>query len=187
MGYYFVRVAGKTGHNNPSDKLAYVPSEPPNYPKRDFNYCGYCLRNDFVRIGWPGVGDLTKGNKQGALDTLYSLDTLKPHIRKYLLDFSHITLGSTILMPDKDKPGDLYIGQVNKPYSYFHNVPIAPYECAHRLGVAWVKSSNGVPVTYKANDLGINIVGGWWLRAFYTITDEKLIESIEKSRKRVTS
>jgi hypothetical protein len=135
-----------------------------------------------IRIGWPGIGDLKAGNKFGSLDTLYSLETVKPHIKNYLLDFSHIPLGSVILMPNKAIPGNIYMGVVNKPYWYFHDVPHAPYECAHRLGVTWDKNPDGKPVIYHANKLGINIVGGWWLKAFYTITDSVITETIDKAR-----
>jgi len=139
MPYYFVRVAGKTGHNNPNKPVAYVPKEPPAYPMTYYNYYEYCLRNQFIRIGWPDVGDLLKGGRVGALANLYTLESVKPHIKNYLLDFSHIPLESIVLMPNKDIPGNLYIGKVSGPYHYFHDVPRAPYECAHRLKVNWDK------------------------------------------------
>lgn len=109
MSYYFVRVNGNTGHNNPSELDAYVKNEPPKFPKNYFNYYEYCLNNNFIRIGWPDVGDIVKGNRIGALANLYSLESVKSHIKKYLLDFSTISLQSIILMPDKDVPGDLIL------------------------------------------------------------------------------
>ena len=182
MSYYFVRVNGNTGHNNPSELDAYVKNEPPKFPKNYFNYYEYCLNNNFIRIGWPDVGDIVKGNRIGALANLYSLESVKPHIKKYLLDFSTISLQSIILMPDKDVPGDLYIGEVTGPYSYYHEVPKAPYECAHRLEVSWDKDTAGDPKRYSASDLNIGIVGGWWLRAFYEIKDTKITDAINKAR-----
>lgn len=182
MSYYFIRVAGKTGHNNPNEPEAYVHNEPPKYPKTYYNYYEYCLKNDFIRIGWPDVGDLTKGGRSGALANFYSLESVKPHIKKYLLDFSHIPLKSVVLMPNKDIPGNLYIGEVVGPYQYYHDIPRAPYECAHRLGVMWDKESNGKPKIYHASDLNIGIVGGWWLRAFHEISDAKITDAIDEAR-----
>lgn len=182
MSYYFVRVAGKTGHNNPNEPDLYIPDEPPKYPKTVFNYYDYCLRNNFVRIGWPNVGDLIKGNGSGSLSNGYTLDSIKPHIRKYLLDFSHIPLKSVILMPNKDVPGNIYMGEVYKQYEYYHDTPKAPYECAHRLGVSWDRDSNDNPVIYHASDLGIGIIGGWWLRAFHILTDSIITDKIDAAR-----
>jgi len=182
MSYYFVRVAGKTGHNNPNIPEAYVPNEPPTYPKTYFNYYKYCLKYGFIRIGWPDVGDLTKGGRSGALANYYSLETVKPHIQKYLLGFLHIPLKSKVLMPNKDIPGDLYIGEITAPYQYYHDIPRAPYECAHRLGVEWDKGRSGKPKLYHAADLNFPIIGGWWLRAFHEITDDKITDAIDKVR-----
>jgi len=182
MSYYFVRVAGKTGHNNPNEPDAYVQNEPPTYPKAYYNYYEYCLKNGVIRIGWPDVGDLTKGGRIGALAHTYSLESIKPHIKRYLLDFSHIPLKSIVLMPNKDIPGNLYIGEVCGPYRYYHDVPRVPYECAHRLDVKWDKDTNGYPRLYHADDLNIGIVGGWWLRAFHEITDSKITDAIDKAR-----
>jgi hypothetical protein len=182
MSYYFVRVAGLTGHNNPNDASSFVENEPPAFPDKKYNYYEYCLKNNFVRIGWPDVGDLKKGGKSGALAQAYSLDTLKPHIQKYLLDFSHISLGDIILMPDKGTPGHLYIGEVVGPYEYYHDIPRAPYECAHRLAVNWDKDDSGGPRLYLASNLKIGIVGGWWLRAFHEIKASEMIKEIDCAR-----
>ena len=182
MSYYFIRVAGKTGHNNPDDPETYISKEPPEYPKTSFNYYKYCLENNFVRIGWPDVGNLKKGDKIGALSNGYSLESLKPHIKKYLLDFSHIPLKSTILMPNKDIPGNLYVGEVIGSYEYFYDIPEAPYECAHRLAVNWDKDSSGAPKLYNAADMNIGIIGGWWLRAFYEISNSTITNEIDKAR-----
>ncbi len=182
MSYYFIRVAGETGHNNPGVPEAYVQNEPPEYPKTYYNYYDYCLRNEFIRIGWPDVGDLKNGNRLGALSNFYSLESVKSHIRNYLLDFSHISLKSIVLMPNKDIPGDLYIGEVISSYEFYHDVPKAAYECAHRLGVKWDKGVNGKPRLYRASDLHIGIIGGWWLRAFHEITKQEIRDAIDKAR-----
>jgi len=148
-----------------------------------YNYYDYCLRNGFIRIGWPDVGDLIKGNRSGALSNFYSLESVKTHIKNYLLDFSHTPLKSIVLMPNKDIPGNLYIGEVESSYEYYHDVPKAPYECAHRLGVKWDKDINGNPKLYHASDLNIGIIGGWWLRAFHKITNQNIIDAIDRTRR----
>jgi hypothetical protein len=182
MLYYFIRVAGTTSHNNPKRQDAYVHNEPPKYPKTYFNYYEYCLKNNFIRIGWPDVGDLTKEGRLGALANLYSIESVKPHIKKYLINFSRIPLKSVVLMPNKDIPGNLYVGEVSESYKYYHDVPRAPYECAHQLGIRWDKDINGNPRLYHASDLNICIVGGWWLRAFYEIREFQITDAIDKAR-----
>ncbi len=190
MRYFFIRVNGDTEHNNRKNCKAYVPDEPPEYPKTYYNYYEYCLKDGFIRIGWPDVGDLTSGEKKGALAESYSLESVKPLPKKYLLSFSDIPLKSIVLMPNKDIPGNLYIGEVSNPYRYYHDVPRAPYECAHRLGVNWDRDNHGGPRLYDATDLNIVITvkwRWWWRRAFHEITDDKItdvriIDSINKAR-----
>jgi hypothetical protein len=166
--YYFLRVNGDTGHNNRNDTACFVPGEPPAFPNTYFNYLDFCLKKDIVRIGWPDSGDLTASvSKTGALATCYDLDTVPSHVRAYLLSFRVIALRSIILVPDKDHPGDIYICAVTGGYHYFHNVPTAPYECAHRLKVVWDKDISGHPTRYSASQLGIGIQGGFWRKAFH--------------------
>jgi hypothetical protein len=181
MPYYFVRVAGETSHNNPQEHSSFVAGEPPTYPKKYFNHYARCLADGFIRIGWPDTGDLLKGGKNSALTDAYTLETLKPHIQKYLFQFSNMPLGSIVLMPNKDNPGELYIGEVNAPYRYYHDVPNDPYECSHRVGVSWNKDESGMPKAYLASSLGIGIMGGWWLRAFHEIKDKKTISAIDQA------
>jgi hypothetical protein len=182
MKYYFVRANGDTGHNNPNAPEAYVPGEKPVFPETSFNYYSYCLRNNFVRIGWPGAGDIKAGNRHGALDSLYASKPLNSMHMGYLTEFACIDLGSIILMPNKDKPGDLYIGEVNSPYYYHHDIPKAPYECAHRLGVKWDTDKNGKPIVYNAKKLGISIDGGLWRKAFGRIDGSDVIKLIDNQR-----
>jgi hypothetical protein len=91
-------------------------------------------------------------------------------------------LDSTILMPNKENPGEIYIGDVNGPYNYYHDIPDAPYECSHRLSIKWDKDSEGKPIAYHAEDLGIGIMGGWWLRAFHELKDVKLTNRVDEAR-----
>ena len=37
MDVWFIRLNGKTGHNNPAPRL-YKPGEPPEFPENSFNY-----------------------------------------------------------------------------------------------------------------------------------------------------
>ena len=164
--YFFVRVNGDTLHNDPNVPEGYVPGEPPLYPTTFFNYCDYCLENGIVRIGWPDTGDLTQPSKTGALSSLYRLDTINAYEREYLRGFLDLPVGSVILMPDKAHPGDFYMGEVVEPYHYFHDIPVSPYECAHRLGVQWDKTATGGFRAYHADALGINRQSGFWRRAF---------------------
>jgi hypothetical protein len=168
---YFVRVNGDTLHNNPNIPSLYVLDEPPLYPYTYFNALNYCLHNNMVRIGWPDTGDLTKPHKTGALAQGYTARDCKIHHQDYLRTFANISVGSTIVMPDKDHSGDVYLGRVTQPYHYFHDVPVAPYEYAHRLGVEWLRDKNNQPIRFLAHELGMATKGGFWLRAF-AVLDE---------------
>lgn len=163
---YFVRVNGDSAHNDPNGPQCYILGEPPVFPQVFFNYRDLCLGSNFVRIGWPDTGDLTRPSKTGALAQCYDLGSLPYYVRGYLLEFRNISIGSIILMPDKDAPGDLFIGEVDRPYHYFHNVPVDPYECAHRVGVNWDRDSQGMAIRYQARTFGIDIHGGFWRKAF---------------------
>ncbi len=182
MPYFFVRVNGETAHNNPASIDCYVPNEPPNFPTTYFNYYQYCLDNNIIRIGWPDVGDILAGAKYGVLANCYDLAALNSSLQEYLRSFSRITLENVILMPNKDNPGELYIGEVIEPYCYYHNIPKDPYECSHRLGVNWDIDKDSNPIVYSANTLGINIHGGWWMWGFYEIQDIRIINNIDHAR-----
>ncbi|OGW52587.1 MAG: hypothetical protein A2Y81_13400 [Nitrospirae bacterium RBG_13_43_8] len=185
MAYYFVRVHGNTSNNNPNKANCYVEGEPPEYPNTYFNYYQFCLDNNIVRIGYPDIGDLLIGNKANALTTnCHDLNSIGPHWRGCLTSFSRIPLNSIILMPNKDRPGELYLGKVTKTYWYYHNVPTVPYECSHRLGVNWDRDNNGSPLRYWANDLAIDIRRGWWRRPFCEIKDMNIIKNIDIARRK---
>ena len=169
--YYFVRVNGNTVHNNPHEPDLYIAGEPPIYPNTYFNAVGYCLNNNIIRIGWPATGDLSLARRISDLDAPYTQEDFTPNHKKYLWSFAHISEKSVILMPDKDRSGDIYLGQVTKKYYYFHNTPLAPYEHSHRLGVKWLREENGDPICFQARDLNIATKGGFWLRAFHSLSD----------------
>ena len=107
---YLIRVNGQTSHNNPHCKDCFVPGEPPIYPKTTFRYFRKCLDENFVRLGWPGVGDLNTKDGKGALPNCYDWKSLRQYIRDYLDGFFHIPVGSTVLMPNIAQPGELAIG-----------------------------------------------------------------------------
>ena len=85
-------------------------------------------------------------------------------------------------MPDKANPGELYIGTTTSHYYFFHNVPTAPYDCAHRINVEWDVDKKGDHIIYQASDLGISIYGGMWRRAFFKLRDPEIIKRIRKAR-----
>jgi hypothetical protein len=178
MHCYFIRVNGNTAHNNPSNAPCYVPGEPPRYPQTFFSYIDLCLSNGFIRIGWPATGDLSRGRHVPLRTPCYR--PIPTHIRKYLDEFRLITEGSVVLMPDKLRPGTLYIGETTSGYRYSSEMP---FECAHRIKVKWDRN-NGRPIEYSAADLGISIHGGYWRRAFQILSEEReLIRGIDASRR----
>ena len=180
---YFIRVNGNTSHNDPNCKDCFVPEEPPTYPKTALNYFRKCLDENFVRIGWPDVGDLNARDGQGALVNCYDWKSLRPHVRKYLDGFFHIPVGSTVLMPNKDRPGDLCIGATTSKYYFFHDVPNNPYECSHRIDVNWDTDKQGNYVIYQASQLGLNIHDrSSWGHAFHHIVDDQVINKVRAAR-----
>ena len=113
-------------------------------------------------------------------------DPFKEKHRRYVRSFRYIEPGDGVLMPDKDRPGVLFVGDVTSPYTYFHDVPRHPYECSHRAGVEWDRS-NGVPIEYDADDFGISIRGGWWLWAYHRLDErryEELVQLINECREK---
>ena len=183
MPYYFIRANGNTGHNNPNDPKCYVRGELPNFPNTYFNYYQFCLDNNIIRIGWPDVGDILAGNKTKALANCYDWNSIRDYVQGYLSSFSQIPLKSIILMPNKENPGELYIGEVIKTYWYYHNIPHDAYECSHRVGVCWDRDGNGNSIRYWANQLGICIIGGFWRWAFYELKDVAIINNIDNERR----
>jgi hypothetical protein len=175
--YYFIRVNAHTVHNNPHTKC-YIEGEPPLYPDTFINYLHHCFVHNIIRIGWPGVGDLRLLNKALPPVECYKFGELKPHIRRYLTDFLEIPIGSIVLVPDKMNPGDLYICEVIGEYNYFYAPPNYPFECAHQLAVRWDRDTFGKTISYSANQLGISIRGGFWMRAFQKMEQVKNFEEI---------
>lgn len=188
--HYFIRANGETVHGNPASPL-YVPGEPPGNATPTFNYVDYCLRHGIARIGWPDVGDLRHvPAKVGALLTAYDFnddERVGPRVRRYLREFLAIRKGSVVLLPDPRVRARLFLGDVVDGYDYRHEVPEHPYECAHRVRVAWDVDAAGVPVPYDAEDLGISIRGRFWPLAFHTLdagSHADIIGSIRRARGR---
>jgi hypothetical protein len=160
-----------------------MPGEPPTYPDTYFNNADYCLTNGIIRIGWPGVGDLTKQLDVPESTSCYG--DIDSHIRIYLQEFRDIASGSVILMPDKDRSGVMYIGTTIGLYVYTYNIPRDPYECAHRIPVMWDRRA-GAFAEYHSHRLALKTRGGFWTRAFHRIDRSQspaVLEIIEKARK----
>lgn len=177
--YYFVRANGHTAHNDPRKPDCHVPGEPPDFPQTAFSYVDYCLGYDVVRLGWPGAGDLRRVTEVPESTPCYG--TLPDRVREYLRAFREVQPGSGVLMPDTRRPGVVYAGDVTLPYSYFHELPTHPFECAHRVGVRWDRDpSSGLPVGYRAEDLGMSSRGGWWLWPFHHLTAGRHAEVVAR-------
>ena len=183
--YYFIRVNGASVHTDPANKNCFVEKEPEEFRRVGYsNYLNYCLTHNFVRIGWPDVGDIKTGDRKGAKSNCYNWNTkniITDEVSEYLKEFSAIKVASIVLVPNRDKPGDVYIGVVAKPYWYEID---GPYECSHRIGVNWDCSSRGEPVAYSKEELGIYSYGGFWRRAFAIIQNPKVISAIRIGRER---
>jgi hypothetical protein len=170
--YYFVRANGHTAHNDPAKPDCFVPGEPPAFPQTRFDYVQYCLGYDVIRIGWPGTGDLRRAADVPESTPCYG--ALTDRVRDYLRAFKSIPAGAPVVNPDKQRPGVVYAGDATLPYSYFHERPTHPFECAHRVGVRWDRDrETALPVEYRAEELGMSPRGGWWLWAFHHLTTEK--------------
>ena len=184
--YYFIRANGRTAHNDPAKPDCHVPGEPPAFPQTSFNHVDYCLGYDVVRIGWPGAGDLRRAEDVPESTRCYG--SLPNRVREYLRAFRAIRVGSGVLMPDNRRPAVVYAGDVTLPYSYFHELPTHPFECAHRVGVRWDRDpASGLAVEYRAEELDMSSRGGWWLWPFHHLTGERhgeLLRRINDQRSR---
>lgn len=187
---YFVRVNGKTAHNNPDYPELYMPGEPPPYPQTIIRYTKYCLTNNVIRIGWPGSGDLKTADIGSKLKRDYGMENKRlVCVQRYLEAFRDMPIGSVVLMPDKKRPGILYIGEITGPYKYFHDIKRGHwYECAHRHKARWDLNRKGTPREYHAHECGLTIIGGFWRWAFVQIdalsNGAELVHGIEKARRK---
>jgi hypothetical protein len=182
MDYYFIRVNGKTRHDNPKNPDCFVQKEDSRFTRFGYsNYLDYCFENDIVRIGWPRVGDLKTVYDTEPQPKGYNIMSIKPHIREYLFSFMNILPGSLLLVPNRDISGNLYVCKVVKGYYYDTS---GLYDCAHRLGVNWDRDDNGTPILYTNEQFGISI-GGWWRRAFHKIESPEVISRINERRSRI--
>ncbi|MDB4950402.1 MAG: hypothetical protein JWM27_3051 [Gemmatimonadetes bacterium] len=176
MGIWFVRSNGETLHNDPN-LPTFVPGEPPTFPKRSFRYREECLRDGFVRVGWPAAGDLRQPGWEARADHIYS-PSMQPHHRSYLQQFSTIRTGDIVLMPSEQHPYLVHIGAVVirdtrtrqvttvhpglPAYRYHFDVGHGDwFENAHRVDVLWDADAEG---RAEAHDLPM--LRGLWRRAF---------------------
>ena len=163
-------------------------------PDMFFSYYKRCLREGFVRIGWPSVGDLHARDGRDAFSQGYNWHTIQPYQREYLLDFLNIRPGSIILMPDKKRPGVLAIGATAGCYYFTEEGPHEcdirhhcshPYECAHRINVQWDTDRHGDFIEYNAEeDFRIIPGNGFWRYAYWHLRDRKVTERIQAVRQR---
>jgi len=180
QGYFFICVNGDTAHNNPAETDCYVRNEPPQWPETFFNYADLCLSRGFIRIGWPGTGDLRQFEQIPLRTRCYG--SFKPRVRRYLDEFRRIPQRSIVLMPDKERPGVIYIGETTSAYAHSPELPI---ECAHRIRVKWDRR-NGCFATYSATGLQISIQHGFWKYAFQNLSrckDRGLTRRIDAARR----
>src|SRR4051812_7955233 len=148
MATWFVRSNGETLHNNPSTPL-FVAGEPPTFPNRTFDHRETCLREGFVRVGWPATGDLRLPDW-----TQQASQTYGPYwgsrYARYLEQFLEIRTGDIVVMPSGLGRFSVHIGSVviREPssrrirtvrprlpaYSYHYDVSCHQwFETAHRV------------------------------------------------------
>ena len=173
MDVYLVRANGKTVHNDPSRAGCYVERSVSDAGGDEFDFSDYCARAGFARIGWPDVGDLGQPpqRRAGARADCYDLDSLRrdePGVADDLLAFAAIAVGSAIVMPQKASASLAYVGRVTEPYRYLPGPP-EPYECAHRVGVAWLSQGKAAR-RFAASRLGLSTRGGFWRWRFARLT-----------------
>ena len=170
MDVYFVRANGESAHADPQRAEAYVERATSGRGAR-FNDLSYCLRAGFAALAgrtWA-ICVIRPKTRSGRGRTLTGWADLDPKHRRYLEEFAAIAVGDLVLVPDPDRSGLLYAGQVDKPYHYLFGPP-EPYEAAHRVGVAWIGGSS--PRTFYAKKLSIQTAGGWWRGAFHRLDAE---------------
>jgi hypothetical protein len=61
MAVWFARSNGDTLHNEPGSPR-FVPGEEPTFPNKTFDYREECLRDGFIRVGWPAAGSLMESD-----------------------------------------------------------------------------------------------------------------------------
>jgi hypothetical protein len=167
---WFTRTNGETAHNNP-ESLNYVPGEPPWLPNRAFDYREKCLRDGFVRVGWPNTGDLRAPGTGRLAAEGYAIESIDPGEQKRLRMFARIQTGALFLIPAgrgecefhlglvvrREKPGGAVVGlRPGVPaYYFFHGIVHGEwYECAHRVDVLWDFEDMGTPAVHRFPALG---------------------------------
>jgi hypothetical protein len=61
MAVWFARSNGDTLHNEPGSPR-FMPGEEPTFPNKTFDYREECLRDGFIRVGWPAAGSLMESD-----------------------------------------------------------------------------------------------------------------------------
>lgn len=173
MAVYFVRTNGNTAHNEP-ETPGFVAGEPPVFETdgNHFNYRTKCLREGFVRIGWPNTGDLRNPGTGALAREEFSYES---GFENYHRDFLGIRTGDHILIPAGEEKGWVHLGSVvlrdpqdrrriltTQPclfaYYYFHDIPRGEwYECAHRIDVLWARETDGSPLAREIE----GVIGRW--------------------------
>lgn len=177
MRAWFVRCNGETLHNDPRS-ARYIAGEPPVSPLRAFNYTRECLSGRFVRVGWPGAGDLRDPAWRARAALRYAGEIKDRHLR-YLDQFRSIQVDDLVAMPTGSGRYSVHVGKALPPpdavegdsggtglptpaYYYFFDVSRgAWFENAHRVSVDWVGDLGG-----RAGDFHVPEIGGLWLRGF---------------------
>lgn len=183
MNIWFVRSNGETMHNNPNT-VDYIPGEPPEYPKREFNYREKCLKQGFARYGWPNTGDLTIENPIRLAPLSYSFQDIDKRYQTYLFKFSSIKAGDLILIPADEDYGDVHLGIAltidgkkvapyieprPNAYFYYHNISEGDwYDCAHRINVLWARTEQSEYSIFHIQTIPSTV----WILAFSQVNDE---------------
>ena len=179
MAVWFARSNGDTLHNEP-DSPRFVAGEEPVFPNRAFDYRAECLRDGFIRVGWPAAGDLSRPEWRERAATVYG-SYWGSHYQSYLEEFLTIRTGDVALMPARSERCVVHIEAVVlrdattgriltvRPglpaYIYrFDAATGARFENAHRVSVLWDADAEGAYGVHTVQGLG-----GPWRRSFAKI------------------
>ena len=113
MNIWFIRCSGETAHNQPGTDRC-VKDEPPEWPKRKFNYKEKCLEDGFARYGFPGAGDLRNPGWRTRAHSVYG-SMLEPQHERYLKQSPAINRGDLVLLPTYKGRHEVHLGVVVTP------------------------------------------------------------------------
>jgi hypothetical protein len=173
MRVWFIRSNGETAHNEPGTP-GFVPGEPPQFPKREFNYRDECLCKGFARVGWPAAGDLRHSDWRGRALHAYA-NMMREHHLHFLEQFVEIEPGDVVLVPTYQTRYQVYLGVVVRPRrpevhldgiapAYYYHFDIAAgdwFDNAHRVDVRWARPPEGLFQVFDIPE-----IGGTWIRGF---------------------